>query len=94
MKKSRAIENRAIRQEALRDQLASQGHVQHAVDLIEKFKDSDTKLESDMIQRYRIALDGHLALIKKYLPDLKAMELTGEGGGDINITLPERDARV
>ena len=31
------------------------------------------------------AADIHLKLINKYLPDLKAMELTGEGGGDIGI---------
>lgn len=72
MPRTRAQENRAIRQEALRDQLANQGHVQHVVDIAEKL--NEPKLESKDVQRLKAKADIHLALIKKYIPDMKAVE--------------------
>ena len=69
--------NKKIRQEALREQLSAQGHVQHVVDIAKKLK--DPKCEINDIQRVKLAVDIHLALIKKYLPDLKAVEISGPG---------------
>lgn len=80
---SRANTNRAIRQEALREQLASQGHVQHVIDIAEKLSDLSTELESTDIQRLRAAADIKMKLVDKYLPGVKLVELTGEGGGAI-----------
>ena len=67
-----AQKNRKIRQEALREQLSAQGHVQHVVEIANKLSDKD--IESSDIQRLKLKADIHLALIKKYLPDLKAIE--------------------
>ena len=82
-----AQKNRKVRQEALREQLRAQGHVQHVVEIANKLNDKD--IESSDIQRLKLKADIHLALIKKYLPDLKAMELTGEGGGPVEMKLGE-----
>lgn len=76
--RNRAAQNRAIRQEALREQLSAQGHVQHVVDIADKLGNDD--ITSQDVTRLKAKADLHLALIKKYIPDLKAMELTGEGG--------------
>lgn len=85
MAKTRAQENRAIRQEALREQLCQQGHVQHIVDICEELNDLSITLEASEIQRKKIVLDTKLSLIKKYIPDLKNTEISGDGGGSLTI---------
>lgn len=84
---TRAAKNRRIRQEALREQLSSQGHVQHIIDLVKKIGDEAGEIDKPMIDRYKIVIDTKLKLINKYLPDLKATEITGEGGESLSISL-------
>lgn len=83
MAKTRAQLNREVRQDALRDQLASQGHVQHVIDLTEKLSNptfqkdgKEITYEQLDIQRLKLVIDTKLKLISKYLPDLKATEMT------------------
>lgn len=76
MTMSRADKNRQIRKDALREQLREQGHVQHVVDLIGKIE-ADNCSASDL-QRYKTAAELRLKLIAKYIPDLKAIEHSGE----------------
>jgi len=82
---SRAAENKRIRQEALRDQLSNQGHLQKVIDNIEVIEDLDGKikkenseLDAQKLQRLKTATDARLKLINKYLPDLKATEHSGQ----------------
>lgn len=75
--------NRAIRKEALREQLANGGHLQHVIDMANKIASSDEVVEADMLARYKIAIDTKLRLINKYLPDVKSVEVTGEDGGPV-----------
>ena len=77
-----ANKNRAIRLEALREQLSNQGHVQHVTDIAKKLTDLDNELDSTQVQRLKSAADIKLKLIGKYLGDVKAIELSGDGGGD------------
>ncbi len=79
---TRAHKNRALRQEALREQLAAQGHVQHLIESIEKIDDLGEG-DSFELQKLKTAAELRLKVINKYLPDLKSTELTGEGGEDI-----------
>lgn len=67
--------NRAIRQEALREQLSSQKHIEHVVDCINKMQDESQDIDPAYVTRLKIAIDSRLKLVNKYLPDLKAMEL-------------------
>ena len=76
-----ANKNRAIRQEALREQLSNQGHVQHVTDIAKKLTDLENDLDSTQVQRLKSAADIKLKLIGKYLGDVKAIELSGDGGG-------------
>ena len=76
MPKTRAQENRAIRQQALRDQLANQGHVQDVVEIARQL--GEPTMEPRDVARLKAKADIHLALIKKYIPDLKAIELSSD----------------
>jgi len=81
-----ANKNRKMRQEALREQLTAQGHVQHVVDIANKLLELDNKLEQSDIQRLKIAADLKLKLIAKYAPDLKQEDINHTGSIDSDIT--------
>lgn len=78
MAATRANKNRAIRQEALREQLANQGHLQHVIDLAKKIEEQAEALTLDntQLQAYKAVIDTKLKLVDKYLPSLKSTELT------------------
>ena len=73
---TRANENKRIRQEALREQLAGQKHVEHVVEYARKLADLDKELDGLAIQRLRAAAEIKKNLIDKYLPSLKATDLS------------------
>lgn len=74
---SRAQSNKAIRQEALRQQLSNGKHVEHIIDMANKLADLEgTEMDSIDVQRLNAAISAKRALINKYLPDLKATEYT------------------
>lgn len=72
-----AAKNKRVRQQALRDQLQAQGHVQHVVDILAKLTDEAQEITSDMMERYKVVLPNKLKLINKYVPDVKAIEIEG-----------------
>lgn len=76
---TRAAANKKVRQEALREQLASQKHVEHVIDNINKLENPDIEVDT---QRLKVAIDARLKLINKYLPDMKAIEHTGNIDSD------------
>lgn len=80
-----ANKNRKIRQDALREQLSKQKHVEKVIDIAKKLNEQATTLESSHIQAYKAAADIHMRLVNKYLPDLKATELTGSDGGPLEM---------
>lgn len=111
MAETRAQSNRRIRQEALREQLAEQCRVQHILEDIKKLDElSGLKLDDfesaedyiaehsvakDKASIIKIAMDGRLKLLNKYLPDLKSVEVVDEDGNDalpksitINVVQP------
>jgi hypothetical protein len=94
MAETAANKNRRIRQDALREQLANQGHVQHVIDITDKLSELDNELDSGKVQRLKAAADIKLKLINKYLPDLKATEITGEGGEPLRIIATAVDENI
>ncbi|RLC97147.1 MAG: hypothetical protein DRI46_13255 [Chloroflexi bacterium] len=83
---TRANQNRAIKQEALRAQLAAGGHIQHVLEISEKLLDLDgLQLDSLQVTRMKAASDIKMRIIDKYLASLKAVEHQGEI--DSNITI-------
>lgn len=85
MAKTRAQKNRAFRQDYLREMLASRGHLQHIDTILEELM-GDKQIDALELQRKKVVIDTKLALIKKFLPDLKAIEITGAEGGDIKTS--------
>ena len=85
--RGQARKNRAIRQESLRELLSQQGHEQHVLDLCEKLQDleNEKQLDSVEVQRLKIVIDTKIKLMNKYIPDLKAIEHSGEDGEPIKI---------
>ena len=82
MANTRAQQNRSIRQQALREQLEAQGHLQHAIDIAQKLREPN---EDTNVPSLKAAADIHMRLVDKYIPSLKAVEITGDGGDDIKI---------
>jgi hypothetical protein len=90
---------RAERQEDQRKKLVEGRHLQQAVVNIEKIEnleieiemseagdgDNDLQVKQFTLNKLKIAADLRLKLVDKYLPNLKAIEHTGEGGGSIKI---------
>ena len=84
----RAVENRRIRQEALREQLSKQKHVEKVIDNIRKIESinpDDGNAAALELNILKTATELRLKLVNKYLPDLKATELTGEAGAPISV---------
>jgi len=80
---SRANKNRAIRQDALREQLANKGLLQQVLENAAKIQDLNNDLGPAEVQRLKTASELQLKLVNKYLPDVKAVEITGEAGEPI-----------
>lgn len=78
MAKTRAQLNRELRQETLREQLAAQGHEQHVLEMLEDLRNLERELDTQEVNRIKIVIDTKLKLLNKYLPDLKATEITGD----------------
>jgi len=87
MADNRATANRRIRQEALREQLSKQKHVEQVIKNIKKMEKEGAAMESTELQALRAATDTRLKLVNKYLPDLKQtdIELTGADGDPVQI---------
>jgi len=72
---SRANQNKAIRQEALRESLAAGGHVQHVLDISNKLQDlKGEELNATDANRLKAAADIKLKLIDKYLASLQSVQ--------------------
>ena len=80
-----AAKNRKIRQEALREQLAEQCRLQHVLENIKKMEQQGAKMDNTELQAIKAATDARIKLIGKYLPDLKAQEITGADGMPLGV---------
>jgi hypothetical protein len=89
MAKTRAQENRAIRQESLREWLSNKCTVQHLVDNIQKIEELDEGEESftNSLNKLKVANEQRLKIMNKYLPDIKNVEIANDGGGELTIKL-------
>jgi len=86
---SRAQTNKRIRQETLREYLQERGSVQHLLDLIEKVEglDPDHPNFDKDLAKYDKAISQRQKLLGKYMPDLRASEVSLEA----NIKATEVD---
>jgi len=85
MAATNAAKNRAIRQDSLREMLSKKCTVEQVLRNIKKMEEQGAKMESIELQALRAATDTRVKLLNKYIPDLKSMELVGDGGGPIEV---------
>ena len=78
---TRADANRALRKEALREELKSREYLRQIHALLDKDWDSAR------VSELKAKMDGYFKLLGKTLPDVKAVELTGEDGGPVETSL-------
>jgi hypothetical protein len=73
-------------QEELREKLASQGHLDRAVDIVGRMDKEGLELPD--IQVLEKAFNARMRLVDKYLPSIKAVDLnaTVDLDGEIHIT--------
>ena len=90
MAKTRAQLNRKIRQDALRDQLEAKGLLQKVIETVEEIANPENEIDQHGLNRLKIANEQRLRLINKYLPDLKAVEISGDEDSPLMITKVER----
>ena len=83
--------NRLARQDALREYMQERGSVQYLFDIIEKIEKLDPNSETFQqdLAKYSKVVDVRHKMLGKYLPELKATEITGEGGGELSITVSD-----
>lgn len=76
---TRAHQNRKLRQDNLREWLSEKCTAQHFVDNLNKIENLDPESECfvNELNKYKTANDQRLKVMGKYLPDLKATEITG-----------------
>ncbi len=82
---TRAATLRATNRAATLEKLRNLGLLQHVVETTNKLANLDIQLDATEVQRLKAANDTRMALIKKYLPDVKQVELTGEDGEAIQV---------
>jgi len=88
---TRAHKVRETKRAEILESLKARGLIQKVLDTVDELSDPDIKMDSVMVQRLRAATDTRMALIKKYLPDVKQTELVGEEGGPVEtVTRVER----
>jgi hypothetical protein len=73
-----AAKNRKVRQDTLRELLSNKGLAQQVIEIATKLENQHLELEASHIQALRASADLKLRLVNKYLPDLKAMELSND----------------
>ena len=79
-KANSAAKRREINRDELRRYLAERGKVSHVFDSIEKLEDETLDLEALQVTRIKYAIDTRLALLKKFLPDEKSIEIKNPDG--------------
>jgi hypothetical protein len=79
-KANTAAKRREINREELKRYLAERGKLSYIFDNLEKLEDETLELDSTMVSRLNSANSTRLALLKKYLPDEKSVEIKNAEG--------------
>lgn len=74
MAKTRAQKNREIRQEAIRQQLATYGLIQQVVEIADKLANPTEETTSTIVSSLKSSADLKMKLVDKYLPSLQSVE--------------------
>ena len=78
-----ATRRRQAHREEVLEKLRNAGLIQQVLEDANKLSDETLTLDAVMVSRIKAAADLRLKMVGKWLPDVKAVEVTGEDGGDI-----------
>lgn len=78
MAATRAAKNKEVRREALREELKSREYLRQVHHMLE--------IPWDNVPEMKAKMDGYFKLLAKTLPDVKAVELSGEDGQDMRVS--------
>ena len=70
-----AAKRRGINREELKRYLSERGKLSYIFDNLEKLEDESIQMDSAMVSRLNSANSTRLALLRKYLPDEKSVEI-------------------
>lgn len=65
----------AEKREVMLEFLKERGKVQYIFDTIEKLEKLEDDIEPAKVQRLKAAMDARIGLLKKFMPDVKALEI-------------------
>lgn len=87
MAETRAQSNRRIRQEALREQLSQQKHLEQYIDTYTKIEELDVYDDkfSNELAKLKTANEQRLKIIDKYLPSEKPVTVSGDEENPLSI---------
>lgn len=77
---NRKVTSREINREELRRYLAERGKLSYIFDNLEKLEDQTIEMDNVTVARINSANSTRLALLKKYLPDEKSVEIKNADG--------------
>lgn len=77
---NRKVASREINREELKRYLAERGKLSYIFDNLEKLENQTVEMDSVMVSRLNASNSTRLALLKKYLPDEKSVELKNAEG--------------
>lgn len=77
---NRKVVAREIQREELRRYLAERGKLSYIFDNLEKLENQSIEMDNAMVSRLNSANSTRLALLKKYLPDEKSVEIKNAEG--------------
>lgn len=77
---NRKVTARTINKEELRRYLSERGKLSHIFDNLEKLEDQTIEMDSVAVARINSANSTRLALLRKYLPDEKSVEIKNADG--------------
>ena len=75
-----ASKRRNINRDELKRYLAERGKLHYIFDNLEKLEDETIEMDSVMVSRLNSANSTRLALLKKYMPDEKSVEIKNAEG--------------
>ena len=77
---NRKVASREIQREELRRYLSERGKLSYIFDNLEKLENQSIEMDNTMVSRLNAANSTRLALLKKYLPDEKSVEIKNAEG--------------
>jgi predicted YcjX-like family ATPase len=80
-----AARRRDIERKELLERLRQKGLIEQVIETAERLADESIPMDAVMVSRLRAANEARMKLVGKYLPDVKAVEMTGEDGGPVVV---------